>query len=53
MGDLKGRKFLSKFPKNLRELQIEISHGIVFLVYTNVGNVDFRYLFLMLNYWKT
>ena len=34
-------------------MKIKKSHGIVFLVYTNVGNVDFRYLFLMLKYWKT
>ena len=53
MGELKGRKFLSNFFKNLRELQIEIFHGIVFLVYTILENVDFRNLFLKLNYWET
>ena len=33
-------------------MKIEESHGIVFLVYTNVANVDFRFLFLMLKYWS-
>ena len=52
MGELKGRKFLSNFFKNLRELQIEIFHGIVFLVYINVEDIDFRNLFFKLNHWK-
>lgn len=29
-------------------MKIEESHGIVFLVYTNVPNVDFKNLFLKL-----
>ena len=34
-------------------MQVEESHGIVFLGYNDVGNVEFIFLSLMLNYWET